>query len=453
MDIKSVQTIFLALLYLAIHSSSFAQAKEELPIIMSSRWFHPRDDKDTLSTLKMIKDFHPDRIDWMYCSNTKQLEEIRKLGVPYSLAINPQIPDSAGYTVQGRIEDLNGQKVVAPWMKSWNQKNPYWGCVNSPEFQKLFLAKSKEIVDLKAYGIFVDDARFNDHAFEWGGCFCDHCISGFNKYLVNEVKKDSIDPSFNYKDYRLSRSKNTSNAKNARDPYAKLFKDFQQSSVVRFLTKWKADLKAYAGNDFVFLTNNPNGSWNKIYEIFDSGICEISANNRSYESLERISKQAKAKNKTQVLSIATSDSTTFKRLSVYSYSLGNPVLLPWDLMLQPTSERSEARRIYFDGKNWIDHSMLLRSLYKTSTLKPSVSAGKRELCGDARVLTFAKDGKKVTVFLPDLRDKKPKCNIGNVGRRIHLSELSEISNNARLKSASRSKVSFQNDADIDIYLE
>jgi hypothetical protein len=133
------------------------------------------------STLKMIKDFGATRVDWMYCENDDQLKQLRDIGIPFSLATNPQTPDSAGYTtVKTRIVNIEGKALTPPWMKDWkNQKTPYWGCVNNPIFKEVFLAKGKKFIDLGAYGIFVDDPRFNELAFDWGGCFCEYCVKKY----------------------------------------------------------------------------------------------------------------------------------------------------------------------------------------------------------------------------------------------------------------------------------
>src|ERR1700748_267507 len=191
-----------ALLYAG---GAFAQEPE---VVLSSRAFHPTNPKDTLSTLKAIDEFKPDRIDWMYCDNPTQLNELKQRGIKYSLAINPQVPDSSGYTTAKlRIKDINGQPMTAPWMKNFKSKNPYWGCVNNPGFRTLFIDKTKHIVDLGAYGVVVDDARFNEVATEWGGCYCDYCVSGFNTYLKQHHY--TIPAGFNYKKTLLTGNNNT----------------------------------------------------------------------------------------------------------------------------------------------------------------------------------------------------------------------------------------------------
>ena len=90
-----------------------------------SRWFHPKDDRDTLSTIKIAKAFNVTRIDWMYCNNKTQLQQLQQLNIPYSLAINPQTPDSAGYTTaKTRILDINGNPLVATMDEKMEGQNP-----------------------------------------------------------------------------------------------------------------------------------------------------------------------------------------------------------------------------------------------------------------------------------------------------------------------------------------
>ena len=109
-------------------------------IILSSRSFHPRDNNDTFSTIKMIKTYGVTSVEWMYCNNKSQLSQLQDLGIKYTLAINPQTPDSLGYTaVKTRIVNIDNLPLTPPWMKEWKIKNPYWGCVNNPEFKQVLV--------------------------------------------------------------------------------------------------------------------------------------------------------------------------------------------------------------------------------------------------------------------------------------------------------------------------
>ena len=327
-------------------------ARSQADVVLSSRWFHPKDDRDTLSTIKIAKAFNVTRIDWMYCNNKTQLQQLQQLNIPYSLAINPQTPDSAGYTTaKTRILDINGNPLVAPWMKKWKVKNPYWGCVNNPLFKETFYTQTKNIVDLGAYGVFVDDARFNDHAAEWGGCYCDYCMTAFNKYL--ESKNESLSGASNYREFLKTSGANAGSPLVAQ--LKKEFRQFQSQSVVNFLTTWKADLSAYAKRPFKFLTNNYNGNWDSpIYKVFDGGIAEIPSNKEhTTGKIGGIVKKATAFGKTQVFSYASDNMTANAKFIIQAYLAGSAAIIPWDALVSSNVENNYSQRYYANTDQYL----------------------------------------------------------------------------------------------------
>lgn len=314
-------------------------AEVRYPVILSSRWFHPTSPQDTLSTLKMVDAYHPDRLDWMYCTNDAQLAQLRARGVPYSLALNPQVPDSAEYTVRGRVVDLAGNKLVAPWMRNWKQKNANWGCVNAPEFREVFYAQSKKLLDLGAYGLFMDDARVNDQAVEWGGCFCDHCVRGFAAYL-RANGADTLGTNFDYRTYLRSGSATAPKSSSA---LANVFRTFQRASVVRFLTDWRTAMETYAARPVTFLTNNYGGQWTEIYRVFDVGIGELPADRLNADYITARTHAAARWGKKQYFTLTT-DSEDQQLLALFlTYAAGSALVVPWDVYVHSRSRQMPVR--------------------------------------------------------------------------------------------------------------
>jgi hypothetical protein len=167
----------------------------ENSFVLSSRFFHPRGNQDSESTLQAIKELSPKRIDWVYHDSDQVLKEYKNRGLPFSLTLNPQLPDSAGYsTLKYRIRDYQGKSYTAPWMKEWKIKNPYWGCVNNPMFYKLFLDRSLFLASKGPYTLFVDDAIFNERLCRenLGGCFCKFCIKKFSEKKSSDLAKGDV---------------------------------------------------------------------------------------------------------------------------------------------------------------------------------------------------------------------------------------------------------------------
>lgn len=352
-------------------ATAVAQAPVRYPVILSSRWFHPNSPEDTLSTLRLVEQYRPDRIDWMYCTNEAQLAQLRARGVPYSLALNPQVPDSAGYTVRGRVQDLRGRKLVAPWMRSWKQKNAHWGCVNAPEFRETFYAQSRKLIDLQAYGLFVDDARFNDHALAWGGCFCEHCVRAFRGYL-RQQEPDAVPADFNYQTFLRAKGYDSIPANGLGVPHWKHFRAFQTASVLRFLKTWRTEMEQYAQRPLTFLTNNFAGRWNELYAVFDVGISELSSDQarRDYVS-ERVA-EATRRGKRQYFTLTTTDENKQIEALFLTATAGSALVIPWDVFV-PDASKQQPVRYYGPAAVYQPAYEALRESTPSGTLRPAAT--------------------------------------------------------------------------------
>jgi hypothetical protein len=306
-------------------------AGQNLDIVLSSRWYHPTNSIDTLSTLSAINDFKAERLDWIYCDNIDQLQHLKALNLKYSLTLNPQVPDSGIYTTKSmRMVNLNGIPYIAPWMVGWKITNPYWGCVNNPSFKKLFIREGKNNINLGAYGIMVDDAKFNIHAIEWGGgCFCEFCVYAFTTYLISHGHH--VSSQFNYKNYLKDQTLVTGGG----DLYKNLYKEFQTVSVIQFIKEWQAAMNSYSTYKVVFLTNNYGGKWDSVYKLFDVGISEIEPTANAFDDIPTIIKEAARNKKKQIFSYASENMSDNYKFYLLCYLYGAEALVPWDLWIKP----------------------------------------------------------------------------------------------------------------------
>lgn len=331
-----MKLIFTAFLVLISVSSAHAQTSK---LILSSRWFHPINRLDTLSTLTVIKQLPIARIDWMYSENPKDLRQLRELKIPFSLTLHPQIADSLGLTsTKNRVLTAEGKLFVAPWMKNWKNP-PYWGCVNNPIFKKMFYDRSIMSVNLGAYALFVDDALFNAQLQEEStnevGCFCKYCIESYRLGLNNKdllfltrLTEANFKKTFLVAMHAKKKTKLQQQA-------IVTYQNSQFDSVVKFLKEWRASMKSKYSN-LIFLANNVGGKWNEIYKIFDGGIAEIFRENLSRKFLDKIYSTSSLYKKTQVLSLATSDEGYQFWLIAYNLINKKDSLVPWDLYVPQT---------------------------------------------------------------------------------------------------------------------
>lgn len=127
----------------ALQNTTGVKINSNTLYVLPSRFFHPRGSDDIHSTVKAIEQLKPKRIDWTYYESDEILSIYKKYQLPFSLAINPQIRDSSGYTSKKlRMKDFEGNTYVAPRMKNWKVTNTFWGCVNNPSFYDLFVKKN-----------------------------------------------------------------------------------------------------------------------------------------------------------------------------------------------------------------------------------------------------------------------------------------------------------------------
>ncbi|WP_310557792.1 hypothetical protein [Flavobacterium sp.] len=302
---------------------------QELPIFtLSSRFFHPRNQTDNAKTLDAIDELNPKKIDWIYYENDAILEKYKKKGLPFSLTLNPQIADSLGYTSKkNKIIDYKGEIFIAPWMKSWKVKNPYWGCVNNPNFKKLFLDKSLFLASKEPYALMVDDALFNARLkkVKLIGCFCNYCTKKYN--LLNRRKTSK---SINKADYINVSGKGSFNIEK--------YESFQEKSVVDFLKTWMNDVKKVYPN-MLFYTNNPDGEWNQIYKTFDGGIAEIKEIRINDTDLNRLYRNADILHKSQVFTLDSENRDLQFKLLEYNIKNKRETIFPWDIMIVKENRR------------------------------------------------------------------------------------------------------------------
>ncbi|MBI2259906.1 MAG: hypothetical protein HYU67_13535 [Flavobacteriia bacterium] len=313
-------------------------------LILTTRWFHPRNSMDTLSTLKAIRDFKPSRIDWVYTNDSNVTNIFKKLNIAYSLTANPMCPDSSGYTTQKlRIKTINGETYIAPWMKSWKIKTPYWGCVNNPEFQKLFLDYTKSLVKLGPDGIMVDNPEFNARLErdKLIGCFCDHCERKFiNKKFRYKRNKNKLEEEIKT---LIENSKDKNFKKNELQIK---YEEFQINSVTKFLANWKKELLKTNPN-LKFFCNNYNGEWRKYHLIFDGGIAEITESNINDKKLDELYKLSDSLKKSQLFNCNSGDFSLHEKLLIYNLKHNRDILIPWDLFIL-----GEKNRFYMDEKKF-----------------------------------------------------------------------------------------------------
>jgi hypothetical protein len=322
-------------------------------VCFSSRWFHPAKPSDPHDTFQTAEAFVATDFVWTYSLDPNFVRRAKSFGGKVFLAINSLVPDepTSNTRRRGRIVDLDGNPVTAPWMRGW--KESYWGCVNSPEYRASYLAYAKRAIDAGCDALQMDDPRTNLAAVDWGACFCSHCMEGFRQFL--KQKRAELEPqtlgiedweSFDYKEYLRAKQAPVGDAFRRYEggKLKELFVEFQRESVARFFREIRAAIDAYAGRHVPFSSNNYRGSWDFPYDLFEIGMAELPQKDATPANMHRLFKEARGRGKHQIFTLvpASSDGSEVRitRCAIAtSYACGGHMIVPWDVYTGPNSPR------------------------------------------------------------------------------------------------------------------
>jgi hypothetical protein len=175
-------------------------------VVMTSRapHFAPLPGRTPYTTWTAATAFHATRLDWVYTTNQSFIEAAHARGLEVTTAMNSNLPDPAGaagaeatYRV-GRMENIRGEPITAPWMRAWKTL-PYYGCINNPDYVKIAYDMAKTLIDIGSDGIQHDDPASNGEAVAWddgnvnsSGCYCSHCMSKFTTSLLQNQNKSTL---------------------------------------------------------------------------------------------------------------------------------------------------------------------------------------------------------------------------------------------------------------------
>jgi hypothetical protein len=188
-------------------------------VVATSRSAHYAKVHGTYDTWEAMAAFDATRLDWVYSTNASFVAEAHKRGLEITLAMNPQCkdphPSGNDTNTIGRVLNIHGERLVAPWMRQWSGAPRYYGCVNNPDYLKIAFDFGAKLLSLGSDGIQHDDPGANGEAVTWdqgdptlSGCYCEHCMTGFTKVLLSHLSgpdraRLNVTESFNYKDLLL----------------------------------------------------------------------------------------------------------------------------------------------------------------------------------------------------------------------------------------------------------
>ncbi len=319
-------------------------------VSISSRWVYPSNLNDRKNTFMMVDSFFANRIDWVYSRDSSFYKKAHQKECWVSAAINAIIPDTIGglKTMKGRILNLDGKMLTAPWMKNFGENRANWGCVNNPEFAKNYFEHIRAALLNGADAIHVDDARLNHHAFDWGGCYCTFCVAGFNSFLKKRkgsnhqtTPLDFDASNSNIRDYLIGKGYNGTKLPSIKvEPILKYYFEFQSQSVLDFFNLQFRLTEEFAQTKIVFSCNNYKGSWTPPYSLFDFGIAELPAKNANPEFIHEAMFESTIQNKKQGFTLLSTDVELNQKCIALTYACGGFLIAPWDVNMSDPEKPS-----------------------------------------------------------------------------------------------------------------
>lgn len=275
-----------------------AGAPKYSDVCFSPRWRRPRDADDPHDTFRDAKAFHATRFDWVYSDDPVWIKECRERGYWFTGTLSTILADpETGKREEGRIRNKNGDRIAAPWMRKWPEPG-YWGCVNSPHYREICLARAKRMVDGGVDAIQQDDPGYNYTAVNWGACYCEHCKKKAGEKGVDLEKE---------------------------------MKAFQKQSVIEFYADLRKQIDAYAGRRIPWSSNNYNGAMEFPYDQFDFGTAELPhGSSKPHELYHKITGAAK-KGRQQIYTYVSTDVAQTRRVIAMGYACGGHVIVPYDV--------------------------------------------------------------------------------------------------------------------------
>ena len=171
------------------------------------------------------------------------------------------------------MRTLDGEYLVAPWFADHRYKGSpaYWFCSNAPNFREYLKFQAKHALSGSPDLIMLDAQTSSALPLRWyAGCFCPHCLKGFNRFLESSYTPLELDQkgienrrSFNYREFLKERGYDDLQFKREsrlQRPDIPLFREYQEYQLWA-VSKLSGELSAYidslAGRHVPLSTSSP----------------------------------------------------------------------------------------------------------------------------------------------------------------------------------------------------
>ena len=116
--------------------------------------------------------------------------------------------------MESTVRDLNDKPAITWWAHRYKGHPPYFFCTNSPAYRHYLMYQLRRVMQAGADWLMIDSAipTIASLNARYGGCFCQHCMSGFRDFLRANLSAADLASreiaeleSFDYREYLLAR--------------------------------------------------------------------------------------------------------------------------------------------------------------------------------------------------------------------------------------------------------
>lgn len=173
--------------------------------------------------------------------------------------------------MESTVRDLNDKPAITWWTHTYKGHPSYHFCTNAPGYRRYLFYQLRRVMDAGTDWLMIDSAIPTIGALNarYGGCFCQHCLSGFREFLKENIhaadlaatRINDID-NFDYRAFLLANGM-TDQRYRAEIlafppviPLAKEYFDYQWREVNALFRAFKRCAQAY-GDDVPMSSNSP----------------------------------------------------------------------------------------------------------------------------------------------------------------------------------------------------
>lgn len=332
-------------------------------VIFSTRSWHD-------NSVDTLKRFGANRCEWVYTEDQKVVEKL-KAAVPFvglSISSTQGTPNAAGAAV-----GVNGQQLVAPWMKTMGFK---WNSSIRAATRDALTGQALKLVGLGADSIQFDDPNIEYGAYVFaGGDFSDEAVQGFARFapadpgLSGESRASLERNNWNIKNWVQSAQSDPDNNwaafKRARgnDPVWLSWGRYLRTTVASYVGSLREALHS-AGHAVPLSANVPNPlpllDRMFLMENTDYLISEINSDHGP-QQLASYCMTSAAMGNPFVASLAPRQTGSTRWQIALAYALGANALVPWDVYVPPDLLGRQAPRYFGKVEDYGDLYQFIRS--------------------------------------------------------------------------------------------